>query len=181
MSCVFVIYCFYYAKPCSLYIHFLESIYHKWYSVQFISVTQSCLTFSTPWTAAHQAFLSFTNSQSLFKLISIESVKPSNYLIFCPPLLLLPSIFMSIRVFSNESVLCIRWPKNWSCSFSIRPSNEYSGLIPFRIDWFDLLAVQGNLMSLLQHRSSILSILWHLALFMVQPSHPYMTTENTIT
>ena len=107
--------------------------------------------FATPWTAAHQASLSNTNSQSLLKLTSIKSMRPSNHLILCRPLLLLPSIFPSIRVFSNESVLCIRWPKNWSFSFSISLSSEYSGLISFRIDWFDLLAVQGTLKSLLQH------------------------------
>ena len=114
----------------------------------------------TPWTAAHQASLSFTISQSLLKLMPIESVMPSKNLILCRPLLLLPSIFPSIRVFSNESVLCIRWPKYWSFSFSISPSNEYSGLMSFRMDWFDLLAVQGTLKSLLQHHSSKASILW---------------------
>ena len=116
--------------------------------------------FVTPWTATHQASLSITNSWSLLKLMLIESVMPSNHLIFCCSFLLLPSIFPSIRVFSNESVLCIRWPKYWSFSFSISPSNEYSGLISFRIDWFDLLAVQGSLKSLLQHSSSEASILW---------------------
>ena len=115
--------------------------------------------FVTPWTAARQASLSITNSQSLLKLMSIESVMPSNYLILCCPLLLLPSIFPSTRVFSNESVLCIRWPKYWSLSFIISPSNEYSGLISFRIDWFDLLGIQGTLKSLLQHHSSKASIL----------------------
>ena len=110
--------------------------------------------FATPWTAAHQASLSIANSQSLLKLMSIESVMPSNHLILCRPLLLLPSIFPSIRVFSNESVFCIRWPKHWSFSFSISPCNEYSGLISFRMDWLDLLAVQGTLQSLLQHHSS---------------------------
>ena len=114
--------------------------------------------FATPWTAAHQAFLSIANSWSLLKLMSIESVIPSNHLILCCPLLLMPSIFPSIRVFSNESVLRIRWPKYWSFSFSISPSNEYSGLISFRIDWLDLLAVQGTLKSLLQHHSSKASI-----------------------
>ena len=120
--------------------------------------------FVTPWTAARQASLSITNSQSLLKLMSIESVMPSNYLILCCPLLLLPSIFPSTRVFSNESVLCIRWPKYWSLSFIISPSNEYSGLISFRIDWFDLLGIQGTLKSLLQHHSSKASILWGSAL-----------------
>ena len=132
--------------------------------------------FATPWTAARQAPLSITNSQSLFKLMSIESVMPSNHLILCHPLLLLPSIFPSIKVFSNESALCIRWPKYWCFSFSIRPSNEYSGLISFRMYWFDLLAVQETLKSLLQHHSSKSSILWHLAFFRVQLSHPYMAT-----
>ena len=117
---------------------------------------------ATPRTAAYHVSLSITNSQSLLKLMSIESVMPSNYLILCHPLLLLPSIFPSIRVFSNESVLRIRWPKYWSFSFSISASNEYSGLISFSIDWFDLLAVQGTLTSLLQHHSSKVSILWHL-------------------
>ena len=134
----------------------------------------------TPWTAAHQASLSFTNSRSLLKLMSIESTMPSNHLTLCRPLLLQPSVFPSIRVFSNESVLCIRWPKYWSFSFSIRPSNEYSGLISFRMDWLDLLAVQGALKSLLQHHSSKVSVLQHSALFIVQLSHPYMTTGKTI-
>ena len=130
----------------------------------------------TPWTAAHQASLSINNSQSLLKLISMESVD----LILCRPLLLLPSIFPSIRVFSNESALCIRWPKYWSFSFSISPPNEYSGLISFRMDWLDLPAVQGTLKSLLQHHSSKTSILKHSAFFIVQLSHPYMTTGKTI-
>ena len=130
----------------------------------------------TPWTAAHQDSLSITNSWSLLKLMFIESVMPSNHLILCRSLLLPPSIFPSIRVFSSESVLHIRWPKYWSFSFSISPSNEYSGSISFRIDWFDLLAVQGTLKSLLQHHSSKASILWRSALFTVQLSHPYMTT-----
>ena len=121
--------------------------------VQFSSVAQSCL-FATPWTAACQASLSITNSRSLLKLMSIESVMPSNHLILCRPLLLLPSIFSSIRVFSNESILRIRWPKYWSFSFNISPTNEYSGLISFRVDWLHLLAVQGTLKSLLQHHSS---------------------------
>ena len=117
--------------------------------------------FATPWTAAHQASLSITNSQSLLKLMSIESVMPSNHLILCRPLLLPPSIFPSIRVFSNESVLCITWSKYWSLSYSISPSNEYSELISLRIDWFDLLAVQGTLRSLFQHYSSKASVLQH--------------------
>ena len=131
--------------------------------------------FQTPWTAAHQAFLFITNSQSLLKLMSIE---PSNHLILCGPLLLLPSIFPSI--FSNESALHIRWSKYWSFSFSISPSNEYSGLISFRIDWFDLLTFQETLKSLLQPHSSKASILWCSAVFIVQLSHPYMTTGKTI-
>ena len=130
---------------------------------------------ATPWTAARQASLSFTISQSLLKLMSIESVIPSNHLIFCHPLLL-PSIFPSIRVFSNHSALCIRWPKYWSFSSSISPSNEYSGLIFFRIDWFDLLADQGTLKSLLQNHSSKAAILQFSAFFMVQLSHTHMTT-----
>ena len=134
----------------------------------------------TPWTTACQAPLSIANSQSLLKLMSIESVMPSNHLILCLPLLLLPSIFPSIRGFSNESVLCIRWPKYWSCSFSISPSNEYLGLISFRMDWLDLLAVQGTLKSLLQHHSSKASILQCSAFFILQLSHPYMTTRKTI-
>ena len=133
-----------------------------------------------PWTAAQQAYLSFTISRSLLKLISIESVMPSNHLILCHTLLLLPSIFPSIRVFSNESVLRIRWPEYWSFSFSINPSNEYSGLISFRIDWFDLLEVQGTLKNFPQHHSSKASILQCTAFFMVQHSHPYITTGKTI-
>ena len=141
----------------------------------------SCVRlFATPWTAACQASLYITNSRSLLKLMSIESVMPSNHLILCHPLILLPSIFPSIRVFSNESVLRIRWPKYWSFSFSISPSNEYSGLISFRIDWLDLLAVQGTLKSLFQHHSSTASILRRSAFFIVQLSHPYMTSGKTI-
>ena len=134
--------------------------------------------FATPWTAACQASLSITNCWSLLKLMSIKLVMPSKHLILCHPLLLLPSIFPSIRVFSNESVFHIRWPKYWS--FSISPSNEHSGLISFRMDWLDLLVVQGTLKSLLQHHSSKASILRHLAFFIVQLSHPYMATGKTI-
>ena len=134
----------------------------------------------TPWTAARQASLSIANSWSLLKLMSIELVMPSNHLILCRPLLLLPSIFPSIRVFSNESVLHIQWPNYWSFSFSISPSNDYSGFISFRMDWLDLLAVQGTLKSLLQHHSSKASILRRSAFFTVQVSHPYMTTGKTI-
>ena len=137
-------------------------------------------SFATPWTAVHQASPSITNSWSLLRLMSIDSMIPSNHLILCHPLLLLLSIFPSIRVFSNESVLHIRWPKYWSFSLKISPSNEYSGLISFRIDWFDLLAVQGTLKSLLQCHSSKASIPWCSAFFIVQLSHPYMTTGKTI-
>ena len=148
----------------------------KWFSsVQSLSHVP---LFATPWTAAHQASLSFINSQSLLKLMSIESVTPSNHLILCRPLLLPPSIFSSIRVFSSESVLHIRWPKYWSFSFSMSPSNEYSGLISFSMDWLDLLSVQGTLKSLLQHHSSKASILQHSAFFMVQLSHPHDYWEN---
>ena len=146
---------------------FLEkylAIYVQFSSVQSFSRVQ---LFVTPWTAAHQASLCITKSWTLLKLMPIELVMPSNHLILRLPLLLLPSIFLSIRVFSKESVLLIRWPKYWSFSFSIRPSNEHSGLIYFRIDWFDLLVVQGTLKSLLQHHSSKASILWHSAFFIV--------------
>ena len=136
--------------------------------------------FVIPWTAAHQASLSFILSWSLLKLMSIELMMPSNHFILCCPLPLLPSIFPSIRVFSNESSLCIRWPKYWSFSFSISLSTEYSGLISSRTDWFDLLAVQGTLKSLLQHQSLKTSFLRHSAFFMVQFSHVYMTTGKTI-
>ena len=135
---------------------------------------------ATPWTAAHQASLSITNSRSLLKLVSIELVMSSNHLILCHPLFLLPSIFPRNRVFSNESIIHIRWPKDWSFSFSIRPSNEYSGLISFRMDWLDLPAVQGTLKSLLQHHSLKASILRRSAFFIVQLSHPYMTTGKAI-
>ena len=135
--------------------------------------------FATPWMAAHQSSLSITNSQSLLKLMSIKSVMSSNHFILCNPILP-PPIFPSIRIFSNESVLHIRWSKYWSFSFSISPSNEYSGLISFRMDWLDLLAVQGTLKSLLQHHSSKASILWCSAFFIVQLSHLYMTSGKTI-
>ena len=139
--------------------------------------------FAAPWTAAHQASLSSTNSRSLLRLMSIKLVMPSNHLLPCRPLPILPSIFPSIRVFSNELALHIRWPKHWSFNFgiSIIPSNEYPGLISFQIDWFDLLAVQGTLKSLLQHHSSKASILRLSAFFTVQFPHPYMTTGKTIT
>ena len=141
----------------------------------------SCVRlFATPWTAACQAFLSITNSQNLLKLMFIESVMPFNHLMLCCPLLLPPSIFLSIRGFSSESVLHIRWLKYWSFSFGISPSNEYSGLISFRMDRLDLFVVQGTLKSLLQNHSSKVSILLHSAFFVVQLSHPYMTTGETI-
>ena len=146
-------------------------------SVQSLSRVQ---LFATPWPAACQASLSITNSWSLPKLMSIESVMPSNHLILCRPLLLPLSILPSIRVFSNESVLCIRWPKYWSFSFNISPSNERPGLISFRMDWLDLFAVQGTLKNLFQHHSSKASILQRSAFFTVQLSHPYMTTGKTI-
>ena len=154
----------------------------------FASVMLACMLshfspvwlFVTPWTAARQASLSITSSRSPPKLTSIESVMPSNHLILCRPLLLLPSIFPSIRVFSNESALRMRWPKYCSFNFSISPSNEYSGLISFRMDWLDLLAVQGTLKSLLQHHSSKPLLLWRSAFFIVQLSHPYLTTGKTI-
>ena len=146
-------------------------------SVQLLSRVR---LFATPWTAAYQASLSITNSQSLLKLLSIEAMMPSNHLILCCPVLLLPSTFPSIRVFSHELVLCIRWPKYWSFSFSISPSNEYPRLISFKMDWLDLLVVQGTLKSLLQHHSSKASILQHSAFFKVQLSHPYMTIGKTI-
>ena len=136
--------------------------------------------FAAPWTVAHQASLSIANSRSLLKLMSIESVMPSNHFVLCRPLLLLPSIFPSVRGFSSESVLRIRWPKYWSFSFSTSPSSEHPGLTSFRMDWLDLLAVQGTLKSILQHQSSKASILQRSAFFTVQLSHPYMTTGKTI-
>ena len=136
--------------------------------------------FVNPQMVARQASLSFTISWSFFRLMSIESMMPPNHLILCHPPLLLPSIFPSIKSFSNESALCIRWPKYWSFSFSVIPFNEYSGLISFRVDWFDLLAIPGTLRSLLQYHSSIASILWCSAFFMVQLSYPYMTTGKTV-
>ena len=146
-------------------------------SVQSLSCVQ---LFATPWSTARQASLSITNSRSLLKLMSIKSVMPSSHLILCRPLLLLPSLPPSIRVFSNESTLHIRWPQYWSFSFSISPSNEHPGLISFRMDWLDFLVVQGTLKSLLQHHSSKTSILWHSAFFTVQLSHPCMTPGKTI-
>ena len=154
-------------------------ISHYGPSVQFSQLSRVQLL-ATPWTAAHQASMSITNSQSLLKLMPIKSVMPFNHLILCHPFLLLPSIFPSIRIFSSELILRIRWPKYWSFSFSISPSNVYSGLISFRMDWLDLLAVQGTLKSLLQHHRSKASILQRSAFFIVQLSHPFMTTGKTI-
>ena len=154
----------------------LSSLNSQFSSVQSLSRVQ---LFATPWTAARQASLSITNSWSLPKLMSTESVMPSTHLILCRYLLLLPSIFPRIRVFSSESALHIRWPKYWSFSFSISPSNEHPGLISFRMDWLDLLAIQGNLKSLFQYHSPTASILRRSAFFIVQLSHPYMTTGKT--
>ena len=161
-------------------VFFAKTLKVKLSTDQFSSVTQSGPILCDPGTVACQASMSIMNSLSLLKLMSIESVMPSNHLILCCPLLLPPSIFPSIRIFSKESVLCIRWPKYWSFSFNISLSNEYSGLISFRMDWLDLLALQGTLKSLLQHYSSKASILWCSAFSMVQLSHPYMTTGKTI-
>ena len=157
---------------------YITSRRKKFSTVQSLSHVQ---LFATQRTAAYQASLSITDSRSLLKLMSIESVIPSNHLILCHPLLLLPPIPPSIRVFSNKSALRIRWPKYWSFSFNISPFNEHSGLISFRMDWLNILAVQGTLKSLLQHHSSKASILWHSAFFIVQLSHPYMTTGKTLT
>ena len=157
-----------------------ESTFKKAFVVVVIQSLSRVWLFENPLTAAHQASLSFTISQGLLKLMSMELVMPSNHLILCRPLLLLPSIFPSIRVFSNESSLRIRWPNDWSFHFSISPSNAYLGLISFKIDWFDLLVVQGTLKSLLQHHHSKASILGHSDFFMVQLPHPYMSTGKTI-
>ena len=151
-----------------------------WLCLSSVQLLSRVWLFVTPWIAACQASMSITNSRSPPKPMSIESVMPYNHFILCRPLLLLPSIFPSISVFSNESALCIKWPKYWSFSFNISPFNEHPGLISFRMDWFDLLAVQGTLKSLLQHHSSKALILRHSALFIVQLSHPYMTTGKTI-
>ena len=153
-----------------------ERITKNFYQFTSVQSLSRVWLFVTPWLAARQASLYTINTQSSLKLTSIELVMPSNHLILCQPLLLPPSVFPIIRVFSNESVLCIRWPKYWSFSFSISPSNEHPGLISFRMDWLDLLAVQGTLKSLLQHHSSKASILWCSAFFTVQLSRPYMTT-----
>ena len=160
-----------------MYLFLYTPVFQKFNAVQSLSHVR---IFATPRTAVHQASLSITNSRNLIKLMSIMSVMPFNHLILCRPFLLLPLIFPSIRVFSNEAVLHIRGPKYWSFSFSISPSNEYSGLIPFRMDWLDLHPVQGTLKSLLQHHSSKASILRCSAFFMDQLSHPYMTTGKNI-
>ena len=157
------------------YFEFPSSFY-----IQFSSVAHSCATLCNACIAAHQASLSITNSRRSLKIMSIELVMPSSHLILCRPPPSLPSIFHSNRVFSNESNLCMRWPKYWSFSFSLSPSNEHLGLISFRMDWLDLLAVQGTLKSLLQHHTSKASIFWHSAFFTVQFSHSYMTTGKTI-
>ena len=150
------------------------------YSVASVQSLSRVRLFAIPWIAARQASLFITNSQSSLKLMSIESVIPSSHLILCHPLFLLPPIPPSIGVFSNESTLCMRWPKYWSFSLSINPSNEHPGLVSFRMDWLDLLAVQGTLKSLFQHHSSKASILWRSAFFTIQLSHPHMTTGKTI-
>ena len=165
------VFCSFFNQIVFVFLFFLLSCMLLWFSSSVVRDS------ATSWTAAHQASLTFTISWSLVKCVSIESVMPSYHLILCHPLLLLPSIFPSITVFSNESVLGIRWPKYWSFHFSISPSNKYSGLISFRMHWLDLLAVQGTLKSLLQHHSSKASILCHSA-FMFQLLHPYMTTEK---
>ena len=170
----------FYWLPIEIAVFFLkETVWETWICVQFSRSVVSWL-FATPWTAARQASLSITNSRSLLKLMSVEPVMSSNHLILCRPLFLLPSIFPGIRVFSSESALHIRWPKYWSFSFSINPSNEYTGLISFMIDWLDLLAIQGTLKSLLQHHSSKASILRCSAFVLGQRSHPYMTTIQTV-
>ena len=190
MSCPFCNYEVFYSIPCRLFalksslsnISITISAFLSFWLISVSSLQSFCRVklFGTPCTAARLASLSITNSWSLLKLLSIEAVMPSNHLILCHPLLLPPSIFPSIRVFSNESVLHIRWPKYWSFSFNISPSNVYSGLISFKSDWFDLLAVQGTLKSLLQHHSSKSLILWHSAFFIVQLLYPYMTTGKTL-
>ena len=169
---------FLFNKP--LFVFYICSIHLFIDSVSSVQLLSCVWLFAAPWTAACQAFLSITNSWGLLKLMSIKLVMPFNHLILCHLLLLLPSIFPSIRVFSNKSALLIKWPKYRSFSFSISPSNEYSGLISFKMDWLDLLVVQGTLKSLLQHHSSKASILQHSAFFTVQISHPYMTTGKTI-
>ena len=156
----------------------LSLLYTRYYFIHSVQLLSSVRLFATPWTAACQASLSITNSRSLLKFMSIELVMPSNRLILCRPLLL-PSVFPSIRILSNELVLCIWWPKYWSFSFSISPSSEYSGLISFSIDWLDLLAIQGTLKSLLQHRSSKTSILRHSAFFIVHLSHSYIASIHS--
>ena len=163
-----------------VYIIQISYMLKKQFQFSSLQLLSQVWLFDIPWTAACQASLSVTKPRSLLKLMSTESMMPSNHLILCCPLLLLTLIFHSLRVFSNESILCIRWPSYWSFSFSINPSNEYSGLISFRIDWLDFLAVQGTLKSLPQHHISKASILWCSAFFTVQLWHPYTTTGKTI-
>ena len=167
-------------KQCNVLLPLCMEKEAAWDKISSVQLLSCVWLFATPWTAARQASLSITNSQGSPKSMSIKSVMPSKHLILCHPLLLLPSIFPSIRIFSNESALRTRWPKYWSFSFNISPSNEHPGLIIFRMDCLDLLAVQGTLKSLLQHHSSKASILRHSAFFIVQLSHPYMSTEKTI-
>ena len=183
MGCYFLLQGIFMNQGSNLHLlHFLHwQVYSLPLSHQGVQFSHSVMFNSViKWTAAHLASLIITNSQSLLKLKSIKSMRPSNHLILCCPLLLLPSIFASIRVYSNEPALHIRWPKYWSFSFNISPSNGYLGLISLRMDWLDLLAVQGTLKSLLQHHSSKASILWCSAFFTVQLSHPYMTIGKTI-
>ena len=162
------------------YKHWFIKVLPNYECISSVQLLSCVWLFATPWTAAHQTSLSITSSQSLPKLMSIELVVPFNHLLLCPSLLLPASVNPSIRVFSNESALCIKWPKYWSFSFNISSSNEHPGLISFRMDWLDLFAVQGTLKSLLQHHSSKALILRHSAFFIVQLSHPYMTTGKTI-
>ena len=173
-----------YLQPISILLFYfsyrLPTCSYLWQRLSSVQSLSRVRLFVTPWAAAHQVSLSITNSQSSLRLTSIESVMPSDHLILCCPLLLLPSIFPNIRVFSNESTLCMRWPKSWSFSFSIIPSKEHPGLISFRMDCLDLLAVQGTLKSLLQHHSSKASVLRRSAFLIVQLSHPYRTTGKTI-
>ena len=169
-----------YSKNNMYWAHLMKKLFSMYFQFSSVQSLSHVRLFATPWTAPRQASLSITNSQSLFKFMFTESVMQCNHLILCHPLLLLPSIFPNMRVFSNESALCIRWPKYWRFSFNISPSSEHPELISFRMDWLALLAVQGTLRSILQHHSAKASILWCSASFIVQLSHPYMTTGKTI-